>query len=56
MFSLFKKKKSIQELESERDILLFTLDHLLMYNLINIDEYNRILVDGLPYFSGEKFE
>jgi hypothetical protein len=53
MFNLFKKKKSISELETERDILLYTLDSLLAYNLINIDEYNRILVNGLPYFQGE---
>jgi hypothetical protein len=23
--------------------------------LINIDEYNRILVNGLPYFQGESW-
>jgi hypothetical protein len=53
MFNLFKKRKSLSELETERDVLLFTLDNLLAYNLINIDEYNRILVNGLPYFKGE---
>jgi hypothetical protein len=57
MMSFFRKKvKSIQQIETERDILLYTLDSLLAYNLISIDEYNRILVDGLPYFSADLIE
>lgn len=52
----FKKKKSAAELDTERAILLYTLDTLLASNLITIDEYNRILTQGLPFFSGEKFK
>jgi hypothetical protein len=52
--SWFRKKKSIAELETERDILLYTLDSLLAYNLISIDEYNRILMNGMSFFRNDQ--
>jgi hypothetical protein len=50
MFNLFKKKKTLGELETEKDIILYTLDWFLMMNVINIDQYNEMLVKSIPLF------
>jgi hypothetical protein len=49
MFNLFKKKKSLAELETEKDIILYSLDWFLMMNVINVDQYNEMLVKSIPF-------
>jgi hypothetical protein len=48
MFNLFKKKKTLAELDCEKDIILYSLDWFLMMNVINIDQYNEMLLKSIP--------
>lgn len=48
-----KKRMNKKDIQSDKDVILYTLDSLLMYNIITIEEYNRILTKSLPYFKGE---
>ena len=49
---LYKQNYFIPKQEITQTDYQMTLDSMLLYGVINIDQYNEYLQNGMPYFDG----